>query len=330
MKPMPQGVGPLRTGLVAAAALLLTVQVSDAAAQAFPSRPLRLVVPFPPGGGNDIVGRLIAQKMSDRMGQHIVVDNRGGASGIIGTQMVARAAPDGYTILMISTSYTQNAAIRKLPYDPVKSFAPISLVGASPNVIYSAPGLRVQTVQQLIALAKSKPGAVRYATAGVGGFAHFGGELFNSMAGVKMTHVPYKGGGPSMVDVISGQVEVGFGTLIQATQHLRSGKLRAIAVGSPRRSALLPDVPTISEAGLRGYESSIWWGIMGPAGTPDPIVTRLNAEVGAVLKDPEMVKRLAAQAAEPMVASPDVFAKFIATELEKWARVAKETGIRAE
>ena len=319
-----------RTGLMATAALLLAVQVSGAAAQSFPSRPIRLIVPFAPGGGNDIMGRFIARKMSERIGQQTIVDNRAGADGIIGTEIAARSAPDCYTILIISTSYTQNAAIHKLPYDPVKSLTPISMVGTSPNVVYSAPGLLADTVQKLIALAKSKPGAVRYASSGVGGFNHFGGELFNSMAGVKMTHVPYKGGGPSMVDVIGGQVEVGFGTLIQALSHLRSGKLRAIAVGSPRRSALMPDVPTISESGLPGYDCSVWWGIMGPAGLPGPIVTRLNAEIGAVMKDPEMAKRLQAEAAEPIIADPGALVRLISSELEKWARVAKETGIRAE
>jgi tripartite-type tricarboxylate transporter receptor subunit TctC len=319
-----------RTGLMAIAALLLAVQVSGAAAQTFPSRPIRLIVPFAPGGGNDIMGRFIAQKMSERIGQQTIVDNRAGADGIIGTEIAARSAPDGYTILIISTSYTQNAAIHKLPYDPVKSLTPISMVGTSPNVIYSAPGLPADAVQKLIALAKSKTGAVRYASSGVGGFNHFGGELFNSMAGVKMTYVPYKGGGPSMVDVISGQVEVGFGTLIQALPHLRSGKLRAIAVGSPKRSALMPDVPTISESGLPGYDCSVWWGIMGPAGLPGPIVTRLNAEIGAVMKDAEMAKRLQAEAAEAIIADPDALVRLIASELEKWARVAKETGIRAE
>lgn len=304
--------------------------MTTALATEYPVRPIRLIVPFAPGGGNDIMGRFIARKMSERIGQQTIVDNRAGADGIIGTEIAARSAPDGYTILIISTSYTQNAAIHKLPYDPVKSLTPISMVGSSPNVIYSAPGLPVDTVQKLIALAKLKPGAVRYASSGVGGFNHFGGELFNSMAGVKMTHVPYKGGGPSMIDVISGQVEVGFGTLIQALSHLRSGKLRAIAVGSPRRSALMPDVPTISESSLPGYDCSVWWGIMGPAGLPGPIVTRLNTEIGAVMKDPEMAKRLQAEAAEPIIADPEALVRLIASELEKWARVAKETGIRAE
>ena len=319
-----------RNGLIAATAALLFAQASLVAAQAYPTRPIRMIVPFAPGGGNDIMGRFIAQKLSERMSQQTVVENRAGADGIIGTEIAARSAPDGYTILVISTSYTQNAAIHKLPYDPVKSLTPVSLLGTGPNVVYSAPDFAAKSVPELIAMAKAKPGAVRYASSGIGGFNHFGGELFNSMAGVKMTHIPYKGGGPSMVDVISGQVEVGFGTLIQALPHLRSGKLRAIAVGSPRRSPLLPEVPTISEAGLPGYDCSVWWGIMAPAGTPGPIVTRLNTEISAVMKDPEMAKRLQAEAAEPIVAGPEALAKLIASDLEKWARVVRETGIKAE
>ncbi len=319
-----------RNGLIAATAALLFAQASLVAAQAYPTRPIRMIVPFAPGGGNDIMGRFIAQKLSERMSQQTVVENRAGADGIIGTEIAARSAPDGYTILVISTSYTQNAAIHKLPYDPVKSLTPVSLLGTGPNVVYSAPDFAAKSVSELIAMAKAKPGAVRYASSGIGGFNHFGGELFNSMAGVKMTHIPYKGGGPSMVDVISGQVEVGFGTLIQALPHLRSGKLRAIAVGSPRRSPLLPEVPTISEAGLPGYDCSVWWGIMAPAGTPGAIVTRLNTEISAVMKDPEMAKRLQAEAAEPIVAGPEALAKLIASDLEKWARVVRETGIKAE
>lgn len=302
----------------------------NAAAQSYPARPIRMVIPFPPGGGNDILGRFLAQKMSERMGQPTIVDNRAGADGIIGTDSVARAAPDGYTILIVSSSYTTNAAIHKLPYDPVKSLTPISLIGSGSSVIFAAPGLPVNNAQELIAMARTKPGGVRYASSGVGGLPHFNGELFNTMAGVKMIHIPYKGGTPSIQDVMTGLVEVGFGTLTQVLPLVRSGKLKVLGLGSSKRSAAMPDIPTIAESGIPGFDSSIWWGVLGPAGLPPAILSRLNGEIGASLKDPDMVKRLAAEAAEPVVAPPETFARLIAVELERWARVARETGIKAE
>jgi tripartite-type tricarboxylate transporter receptor subunit TctC len=297
---------------------------------AFPSRPVRMVVPFPPGGSNDIVGRFLAQRLSERLGQPVVVDNRAGADGIIGTDLVARGDPDGYTLLIVSSTYTMNPAIHKLPYDPVKSLTPIARLASGGNVIAVTPGLPVNTIRELIALAKTKAGHLRYASSGVGGFNHFGGELFNMLAGVSLEHVPYKGGGPAMVDVMGGQVEVVFGTLIQALPHIRSGKLKALGVGSARRSPLLPQVPTISEAGVPGYDGSIWWGILARAGTPAPIVTKLNGEINAVLRDPEAAKRLAAEGAEPVTDTPEAFGKLIAAELAKWSRIAKQAGIRAQ
>ena len=310
---------------------LIGIHCGGASAQAdYPVRPLRMVVPFPPGGSNDILGRFIAHKLSLRLGQPVVIDNRAGADGIIGTEMVARAAPDGYTILIMSTSLTMNAVIHKLSFDPVRSLTPISLIASGANVIMAGPAFTGRTVPDLIALAKARPGQIRYATSGVGGFNHFGGELFNSLAGVAMTHVPYKGGGPSMIDIMGGVVEIGFGTLVQSIPHIRSGKLRAIAVGSLKRSPLLPEVPTIAEAGVPGYDGSIWWGILGPAELPAPIVARLNGEISALLKDPEMVRRLETEAAEAIVAGPEALARLIAQDLDKWRRVAKQTGIRGD
>ena len=297
---------------------------------AFPSRALRLVVPFPPGGSNDIVGRFVALRLSERLGHPVVVDNRAGADGIIGTELVARADPDGYTLLIVSSTYTMNPAIHKLPYDPVKSLAPVARLASGGNVIAVTPSLPVSSIKELITLAKTKPGHLRYASSGIGGFNHFGGELFNMMAGVSLEHVPYKGGGPSMVDVMGGQVEVVFGTLIQALPHIRSGKLKALGVGSARRSPLLPEVPTISEAGVPGYDGSIWWGILTRAGVPAPLVTKLNAEINAVLRDPEAAKRLAAEGAEPVTDTPEAFGKLIAAELVKWESIAKQARIRAE
>ena len=308
--------------------LLAATHAGLSSAQAFPSRPIRLVIPSPPGGGNDILGRLIAQKMTERIGQQTIAENRAGADGIIGTEFVVRSAPDGHTIMIVSTSFAMNPAIHTLPYDSIKALTAISMIGAAPNVIFVTPGLAAKNADELIALAKVKPGAIRFAWGGVTN--RFGGELFNSMAGVKMTNVPYKGGGPAMVDVMGGLVEVGFGTLVQTLPHLRSGKLRALGVTSQKRSPLPPDMPTIAESGLPGYFDSVWFGLLGPAGMPAPIVTKLNTEVGAILKDAEMVKRLETDGAEPVIALPETFAKLIASDIEKWMRVAREAGIRAE
>jgi tripartite-type tricarboxylate transporter receptor subunit TctC len=223
-----------------------------------------------------------------------------------------------------------NPAIHKLPYDPVKSLAPVALIASGGNVVAVTPSLPVNSIKELIALAKTKTGHVRYASSGIGGFNHFGGELFNMLAGVTLEHVPYKGGGPAMVDVMGGQVEVVFGTLIQALPHIRSGKLKALGVGSAARSPLLPELPTIAEAGVPGYDGSIWWGILARAGTPAPIVAKLNGEINTVLRDPEAAKRLAAEGAEPVTDTPEAFGRLIASELAKWGRIAKQAGIRAQ
>jgi len=332
--------GPPRLGaaITAAVALAVAMQLGPGAAQAqpedaarsYPVKPIRIIVPFPPGGSNDILGRFIGQKMTERLGKQTVIDNRGGADGIIGTDLAAQARPDGYTLLVVSTSYAMNPAIHKLPYDPLKSLAPVSLIGTGPNLIAVTAALPVNSVKELIALARAKPGQLRYASSGIGGFNHFGGELFKSMAGIDIVHVPYKGGGPAMIDVISGQVEVLVSTLIQALPHVRSGKLKPLGVGGARRTPALPQVPTIAEAGLPGYDGSIWWGILGPAGMPAAIVARLNSEIGAILRDPETAKRLSAEAAEPMIASPETFGKLIAADIAKWGKVAKQAGITAQ
>jgi tripartite-type tricarboxylate transporter receptor subunit TctC len=317
-----------------ALALVCFCAAGTAAAQApggsrFPTKPIRLIVPFPPNGSNDILARFLAQKMSERLPQQTIVDNRPGADGIIGTEVAARSPADGHTILIVSISYTMNPAIHKLPYDPIKSLAPIAQIAAGPNVICSHPNFAAQNVKELIALAKAKPGELRYATSGVGGVNHFQGELFNQMAGVKLTHIPYKGGGPSMIDVMSGQVEVVFGTLIQALPHIRSGRLKPLGVGSAKRSPVLPQVPTIAE-GVPGYDGSIWWGVLAPAGVPGPIVNTLNAEINAILREPEMAKRLSAEAAEPVIGTPEAFGELVVNDIAKWGRIAKQAGIRAE
>lgn len=314
--------------------LLCVCAAGTAAAQTpdgsrFPAKPVRLIVPFPPSGSNDILARFLAQKMSERLPQQTIVDNRPGADGIIGTDVAARSPADGHTLLIVSISYTMNPAIHKLPYDPVKSLAPIAQIAVGPNVVCSHPNFAAQNVKELIALAKAKPGELRYATSGVGGVNHFQGELFNQLAKVKLTHIPYKGGGPSMIDVMSGQVEVVFGTLIQALPHIRSGRLKPLGVGSAKRSSILPQVQTIAES-VPGYDGSIWWGVLAPAGVPGPIVNTLNAEINAILREPEMAKRLSAEAAEPVIGTPEAFGELIVTDVAKWGRIAKQAGIRAE
>ena len=296
----------------------------------FPTKPIRLIVPFPPGGSNDILGRFIAQKLTERLGQQTIVDNRAGADGMIGTELASRAPPDGHTLLMISISYTMNPAIHKVAYDPIKSFTPVAQIATGPNVISSHPNFPAQNVKELIALArKSKPGELRYATSGIGGVNHFHGELFNQLAKVKLTHIPYKGGGPSMMDVMTGQVETVFGTLIQGLPHIRSGRLKPLGVGSAKRSPLLPQVQAIAET-LPAYDGTIWWGLLAPAGLPAPILAKLNGEINAILREPEMAKRLTAEAAEPVVAAPEAFGQLIAENITKWSRIAKEAGIKAE
>ena len=296
----------------------------------FPTKPIRLIVPFPPGGSNDILGRFIAQKLTERLGQQTIVDNRAGADGMIGTELASRAPADGHTLLMISISYTMNPAIHKVAYDPIKSFTPVAQIATGPNVISAHPNFPVQNVKELITLArKSKPGELRYATSGIGGVNHFHGELFNQLAKVKLTHIPYKGGGPSMMDVMTGQVETVFGTLIQGLPHIRSGRLKPLGVGSAKRSPLLPQVQAIAET-LPGYDGTIWWGLLAPAGLPAPVLAKLNGEINAILREPEMAKRLTAEAAEPVVAAPEAFGKLIAENITKWSRIAKEAGIKAE
>ncbi len=325
----------LRLRVVLSALLPATLAFAPAASLAadpaakFPQRPVRLIVPFPPGGSNDILGRFIAQKMGERLKQTTIVENRPGADGIIGTEIVSRSTPDGHTILIVSTTYTMNPAVHKLPYDPLKSFVPVSQIAQGGNVIAVAPGYAANSVKDLIALARAKPGLVRYASSGVGGFNHFGGELFNSMAGVKLAHIPYKGGGPAMLDVMTGQVEVVFGTLIQALPHIRSGKLRALGVGSPKRSPVLPEVPAVAEF-VPGYDVSVWWGILAPSGVHPSIVAKLNNTIHDVLRDPEMTKRLNAEAAEPVIEPAAAFGKLIANDLVKWARIAREANITAQ
>jgi tripartite-type tricarboxylate transporter receptor subunit TctC len=305
-----------------------TAQTLITAAADYPNRPIRIIVPYPPGGSNDLLARYFGDKLTERLDQQIVIDNRGGANGIIGTQVAANSTPDGYTLLMISTSYTMNAAVRKLPYDIEKSFDPVSMIGSSPNSIVIQPGWSLGTLKDIVAEAKAKPGSIAYASTGVGGFNHFGGELFKKAAGIDLIHIPYKGGGPAMIDVMAGQVPMMFSSLTQCLPHVRSGKLKLVAVGAAKRSPVVPEIPTFIESGYPGYEVYVWWGISVPAGVPVGIRNELTKVFTTILADGGTRKRLAAEAAEVRNATPEEFRRIIADERRKWTEVAKTAGIQ--
>jgi tripartite-type tricarboxylate transporter receptor subunit TctC len=311
-------------------ALALLLALTAPAAAEYPDHPVRLIIPFPPGGSNDVVGRLVANQLSEKLGHKVFVDNRGGAGGVLGTEAAAAAAPDGYTLLIVSIAHAVNPALYKLNYDPIKSFTPVSILATGPNVLAVNPQLPVKTVAELVALAKQKPGELDYASAGVGSFQHLGGELFKLTAGVNLQHVPYKGGGPAMQDVIAGHVKIMFSSLVQTTPFIQSGQLRALGVGGTKRNPILPDVPTIAEAGVPGYEANNWWGIMAPAGTPKEIVDRLYRDIQATLKSPELTAAFDREGASAVTMSTDEFAKYIENEIVKWGRVVKEGNIKAQ
>jgi tripartite-type tricarboxylate transporter receptor subunit TctC len=307
------------------------IAATDAFAQSYPTKPIRMIVAYPPGGGTDIVGRMVAQKLSENFGQTVVIDNRGGAAGNIGSEIAARSAPDGYTVLMgnVAPNAINVSLYAKLAYDPVRDFAPVSLVASTPNVLVVQPSLAVKTVGDLVALAKAKPGTLNYPSAGLGSSSHLAGELFDSIAAVKMVHIPYKGGGPALTDLLGGQVQLMFATLPAAMPHVKSGKLRAIAVTSAKRSQALPELPTIGET-LKGYEASTWYGLLAPAGVPRAVVIALNAQIVKILGVAETQGRLLAQGFEPVGGAPEEFGAYIKSEIAKWARVIKAAGIRAE
>jgi tripartite-type tricarboxylate transporter receptor subunit TctC len=316
--------------LLRAAGLLLALTTA-AAAQDYPTKPVRLIIPFPPGGSNDVVGRLIATHLSERLGKQVVVDNRAaGAGGVVGTEIAANAPNDGYTLLIISIAHTVNPWLYKLPYDPIKAFTPVAILASGSNVLVVNPQLPVNSVKDLLAAAKEKPGQLQYASAGVGSFQHLGGELFKLTAGVDLLHVPFKGGGPAMVDVVGGHTKIMFSSLVQTTPHIRSGKLRALGTGGAARNPVLPDVPTIAEAGVPGYEAVNWWGIVAPAGTPAAIVEKLHREVGAVQDSEQVKKHFASEGAQIVQMSSAEFGAFMEKEMKKWERVVKEGGIKSE
>src|SRR5215470_11693130 len=320
--------------------VVLAVVALSAWAQAYPNHSIRLVVPFPPAGTTDILARLVAHRLTETMGQSVVVDNRPGAAGNIGSDVVAKAPADGYTLLMctVSTHAINPNLYAKVPFDHIKDFSPVILVATVPNVLVVNPSLPVYTVADLIKLAKSKPGTINFASSGSGTSIHLSGELFKTMAGVDMVHVPYKGSAPALVDLVSGQVQVMFDNLPSSLQQIKAGKLRAIAVTSAQRSPALPDLPTIAESGLPGFEATSWFGVLAPAGTPPAIVNRLNAEINRWLQSPDGKEKLLAQGAlieprgESVTAggSPEQFAAFIRSETDKWAKVIKTSGAKVD
>jgi tripartite-type tricarboxylate transporter receptor subunit TctC len=312
--------------------IAFAVLAGPAAGQTYPAKPIRMIIGFPPGGGTDIVGRIVAVRMSEGLKQQILPDNRGGASGQIAAELAAKAPPDGYTVMMahIAAMSILPSLYPKLPYDPVRDFAPVSLVAISPQMVVVHPSLPVKNIKELIALAKARPGQIHYASPGIGTVQHLAGELFNLQAKVNMVHVAYKGAGPSVIDLIAGHVQISFDVIPPVIGHVRSGKLRAIAVTSAKRSAQVPDMPTVNEGGLQGFDLSTWWGLVAPAAVNREVVTRLHAETVRALGLPDVKERIAAAGADVVGNSPEEFAAFIRNERIKYARIVKEANIKLE
>ena len=323
----------MRTTLKAIILLLLAGMGAGAAlAQQYPVKPIRMIIGFPPGGGTDIIGRIVAQRMSEGLKQQILVDNRGGASGQIAADLAAKAPPDGYTVMMahIAAMSILPSLYPKLPYDPVRDFAPISQVGVSPQMVVVHPSLPVKNIKELIALAKARPGQIHYASPGIGTVQHLAGELFNLQAKVSMVHVAYKGAGPSVIDLIAGHVQISFDVIPVVVNHVKAGKLRAIAVTSEKRTTLMPELPTVNEGGLKGFDLSTWWGLVAPAAVGKDVVARLHAETVRTLGLPDVKERIAANGADVVGNSPAEFAAFIRNERDKYARLAREANIKLE
>jgi tripartite-type tricarboxylate transporter receptor subunit TctC len=302
-----------------------------ASAQDYPLRPLRFILPFPPGGGTDILGRIIAERLAANLGQPVVTENRGGAGGNVGAEAAAHSAPDGYTIVLVAPSLAISPTLySKLNYDPVKDFVPISLVATVPNVMVTHPSVQAQTLQEFIALARSKPGGMNFGSGGSGTSNHLAGELFNIVTGTKLVHIPYKGVNLAMQGVLGEQVHLVFIGVPPALPHIKAGRLRALALVAPQRSPALPEVPTVAEAGLKDFEVTTWYGIMAPAGTPRPIVTRLNSELVKIMHAPDTKERLATMATDPLTSTPEEFGAYLKQEIAKWGDVVRKANLKAD
>ena len=310
-------------------AIVVTAHSASARAQSvseYPARPVRMIVPFPPGGSNDIMGRYIAQYLTERFGRQVVLDNRPGADGIIGTEIVARAQPDGYTLLVASAAHAVNGGTRKLPYDPLNSFAWAGTLGLGPSVLSVHAALPVNSVRDLLAHGKANPGKLVLSTSG--GYAQFSAELFHHLSGMKLIVVVYKGGFPALIDAMAGQAQINLGALIQTLPHLKTGKIKALATTGAKRASPTPELPTIAEAGVPGYEANNWWAVAAPAGTPAAIITKLNLEIARYLRLPETLKRFESEGVDADIRTPEEVRKMLPVEMAKWANVAKVANIR--
>ena len=321
----------LASGVISLALLACAADASISQAQQFPSRPIRLISPYPPGGGNDVLARLIADKMGDALGQRVVVDNRAGANTIVGTDIVAKSAADGYTMVLVPNSFATNASYyAKLPYDTMRDFAPVALVALSPQMLVVHPSFAATTVKEFIALAKGKPGYYSYGSSGNGSVGHLGMALFDMLAGVKTEHIAYKGTAPAVTELLGGQIPLMMTSMLSVLPHVKAGKLRLLAVTTSRRSPAVPDAPTVAEAGVPGYEATFWYGLLAVARTPEAILERLSSQVDKTLHEPDIIEKLTRQGVEPYYHGPRQFAARIREEIPKWAKVIKDAGMRIE
>lgn len=323
-----------RAPMLAAAALLLAALFSPcialAQADVYPSKPIRLIVAFAPGGSVDVVARVIAPRLSEKLGQQLVIENRAGASGIIGTEVVATAKPDGYTLILHTIPFVANQFLYpKLPY-AISDFAPISLVASSPSMVAVHPSLPVNSVRELLQLAKSQPGVLNYSAAGAGTNPHIAGELFNMLGNVDIMAIQYKGGGPALAALLGGEVKISFPNMAEAAPHVKTGKIRALALTGPKRTPVFPDLPTVAEAGIPGYEFTTWHGLLAPKGTPEAIVRLINEKLKEAMRSPDMVQRFEQMGLDNIASSPEQFAAHLKTEAEKWGKVVKQRNIRVE
>lgn len=319
------------TRLFAAAFLLAALMAGGAYAQQYPTRPVRFISPYPPGGGNDTLSRILADKLGELLGQRIIVENRPGANTIVGTELVAKSQPDGYTLILLPNSFATNPSFYpKLPYDTARDFAPVGQIAQSPQMLVAHPSVPARTLKELLAFAKAKPGQLSYGTSGNGSTGHLATVLLSMMTGVELVHVPYKGTAPAVNDLLGGHIPLMTSSMLATLPHVRAGRLRIIALTTARRSKAIPEVPTIAESGVPGYEATLWYGMLAPARTPDAIIKRVNSELATVLKHPEVVEKLSTQAVEPHHTSPDQFAALIRTELAKWSKVISASGVKAD